>query len=368
MTMERFHRPPRPSTPMEAPWTELELLHKDIRELIDVLRSGLGIAAPVAPIVEVNPTPVEVVVTTPAPTPTPTTPVPTAPVIHERIFKATGGNNNSITVFGANWEDDMWQNYELEIVEGAGVGQYRSITSNTFNKLTPNRNFDVDPDNTSVFVLRSRYPVVDYIEHMQVALDYVQSYLLDKQRWGSEGGEPTWKTGLTLTGTTIAFVSGTHKITDSGGNLERFGTGDTIVVSGSSLNDGTYTIATGGVAGEIVVNETLSDEAAGATVTLTETLVYTPGAGSWICNHTVDAEHYGQVMGVDIDLPEANRIGLYDNDVLVHVWSGAAAGPIFIVSPLPIYDCPVAGTALTLRAISGGTLHDYAGRLLIREV
>lgn len=165
MTMERFHRPPRPSTPMEAPWTELELLHSDIRELIDVLRSGLGIVAPVAPIEitvpPVEPTPVEVIVTptptTPGPTPTPT-PTPTAS-FYERIFKATSGSKNSITVKGANWETNMWQGWELEIVVGTGVGQCRRIISNTYDKLVPRRNFDDDPDNTSIFVLRPRYPM-----------------------------------------------------------------------------------------------------------------------------------------------------------------------------------------------------------------
>jgi hypothetical protein len=66
--------------------------------------------------------------------------------------------------------------------------------------------------------------------------------------------------------TTIAFVSATKKITDSGTGLAGFKTGDTIKVSGSVHNDGFYTVATGNVAAEIVVTETLIDESAGDSI------------------------------------------------------------------------------------------------------
>ena len=73
-----------------------------------------------------------------------------------------------------------------------------------------------------------------------------------------------------LTAATIAFVNATSKITDSGNGLAMFKTGKTIVVSGAGEagNNGVFTIATGNVAGEIVVNEALTDEVAGATVSI----------------------------------------------------------------------------------------------------
>ncbi len=69
-------------------------------------------------------------------------------------------------------------------------------------------------------------------------------------------------------GTTFAFVASTKKIIDSNAGLAVFKTGDTILVRGSASNDGTYTIAVGGVASELVVAETLVNEPAGAMVTL----------------------------------------------------------------------------------------------------
>ncbi|MCK4784547.1 MAG: hypothetical protein KAV87_12415 [Desulfobacteraceae bacterium] len=71
-----------------------------------------------------------------------------------------------------------------------------------------------------------------------------------------------------VTGTTIAFVAATKKITDSGDGLAGFLTGERIKVTGSVLNDGTYTVATGGVAGEIVVTESLVDEDAEESITI----------------------------------------------------------------------------------------------------
>src|SRR3972149_1073977 len=67
---------------------------------------------------------------------------------------------------------------------------------------------------------------------------------------------------------TIAFVMATKKITDSASLLATVKTGDTIRIRGSTSNDGVYTVATGNVAGEIVVNESLADEIAGAYVTI----------------------------------------------------------------------------------------------------
>ncbi len=67
---------------------------------------------------------------------------------------------------------------------------------------------------------------------------------------------------------TISFASATKKILDSANGLVTVLTGDTIRVIGSVSNDGVYTVATGGVAGEIVTVQALTDEAAGAYITI----------------------------------------------------------------------------------------------------
>lgn len=65
----------------------------------------------------------------------------------------------------------------------------------------------------------------------------------------------------------IAFAATTPgTITDTGAGLAHVLTGDTIVVKGSGLNDGVYTVSTGGVAGTIRTTEATLLEAAGAYV------------------------------------------------------------------------------------------------------
>ena len=73
-----------------------------------------------------------------------------------------------------------------------------------------------------------------------------------------------------LTAATIAFVSATKKITDSGTGLAFVKTGDLIKVSGATNagNNGYFLVATGAVAGEIVTTEALTDEAAGQSITI----------------------------------------------------------------------------------------------------
>jgi len=74
----------------------------------------------------------------------------------------------------------------------------------------------------------------------------------------------------TITAGTISFTAGTKTIGDSGSGFvtSNFRAGDSIVVSGSASNNGTFTIVSV-AAGAIVVAESLTGELAGASVTIT---------------------------------------------------------------------------------------------------
>jgi hypothetical protein len=69
---------------------------------------------------------------------------------------------------------------------------------------------------------------------------------------------------------TIAFVTASKTITDTTGGLKRFTSGQRLQVSGSASNNGYYTIATGGLASPITVNESLVNESVGASVTISD--------------------------------------------------------------------------------------------------
>jgi len=72
------------------------------------------------------------------------------------------------------------------------------------------------------------------------------------------------------TATTISFTSGTKTIADSAYALKRFVSGDSITIAGSTANDGTYTIASGTNAASFTVDQSLTTEAAGQSVTITQ--------------------------------------------------------------------------------------------------
>lgn len=75
-----------------------------------------------------------------------------------------------------------------------------------------------------------------------------------------------------VTGDILSFTSGTKTITSSNTSVinfssEKFRAGQSITVSGSASNDGTYTLNTV-TSSTLVVDEALSDESAGATITI----------------------------------------------------------------------------------------------------
>lgn len=78
--------------------------------------------------------------------------------------------------------------------------------------------------------------------------------------------------GAKVSGTTFSFVASTDTIADSATNLDVFEAGDTIIVSGTDSNDGTYTVESVEVGGAslVVVEDTLSDEDAGDAVVIVQ--------------------------------------------------------------------------------------------------
>lgn len=81
--------------------------------------------------------------------------------------------------------------------------------------------------------------------------------------------ENSLTTGATQTSTTISFTASTHTIADSANGFvtSGFKAGSSIIVAGSASNNGTYTVVSVS-AGAIVVVETLVNESAGSSVTI----------------------------------------------------------------------------------------------------
>jgi hypothetical protein len=74
----------------------------------------------------------------------------------------------------------------------------------------------------------------------------------------------------TYTASTISFTASSKTITDTTYGLGRFVSGDIIIVSGSTSNDGYYTVDNADANNTITVTESLTDESASASITISQ--------------------------------------------------------------------------------------------------
>jgi len=68
---------------------------------------------------------------------------------------ASSGAASSITQATKSWTANMWTGAFVRIKKGTGLGQVREIVSNTTTALTVTPVWDVNPDNTSLYVIYS---------------------------------------------------------------------------------------------------------------------------------------------------------------------------------------------------------------------
>jgi hypothetical protein len=70
---------------------------------------------------------------------------------------ATSGGSTSLTDTTKTWAVDQWTNYKIQIIGGTGIGQVRTIQSNTPTVLTVSSAWTTQPDATSVYAVLSEY-------------------------------------------------------------------------------------------------------------------------------------------------------------------------------------------------------------------
>ncbi len=66
---------------------------------------------------------------------------------------ATAGAASTLTNSAKAWATNQWANYQVRITAGTGVGQVRTVASNTGTVLTVSANWSTNPDATSVYVI-----------------------------------------------------------------------------------------------------------------------------------------------------------------------------------------------------------------------
>jgi len=67
--------------------------------------------------------------------------------------RVTTASKDSLTVSEVSWPENIWSDCILIIVSGTGAGQVRNITSNTYNRIVVETEFDIIPDSSSTFVI-----------------------------------------------------------------------------------------------------------------------------------------------------------------------------------------------------------------------
>lgn len=63
----------------------------------------------------------------------------------------TSATINTLTNSTKSWTVNQWSNYQVRITAGTGIGQVRTIASNTSTQLTVSTNWTLTPDGTSVY-------------------------------------------------------------------------------------------------------------------------------------------------------------------------------------------------------------------------
>lgn len=83
---------------------------------------------------------------------------------------ATSGAASTLVVTGKTWTVNQWTNYGVRITAGTGVGQYRTIASNTADTLTVSSAWTVVPDATSQYEIQANSDWIYFLGNNAVTM------------------------------------------------------------------------------------------------------------------------------------------------------------------------------------------------------
>jgi hypothetical protein len=122
---------------------------------------------------------------------------------------ASSGGANTLTNSAKSWTTNQWTNYQVRIVSGLGIGQIRTIASNTGIQLTVSSNWTTNPDATSVYEITGNDDFLYLIGNTAVTL---YRFSISANSWS------TISPGTARTGTPLSGMSGNWaEIVDSFG-------------------------------------------------------------------------------------------------------------------------------------------------------
>lgn len=83
---------------------------------------------------------------------------------------ATAGGATTLTNGAKTWATNQWTNYEVRITGGTGVGQYRTIASNTGTVLTVSSAWTTNPDATSTYEIQAHSDWIYFLGNNAVTM------------------------------------------------------------------------------------------------------------------------------------------------------------------------------------------------------
>lgn len=95
---------------------------------------------------------------------------------------ATAGGANTLTNSAKTWTTNQWANYQIRITAGTGVGQIRSIASNTGTVITTGAAWTTTPDATSVYSIEGND---DYLYYMGSGAITLYRYSIATNTWST---------------------------------------------------------------------------------------------------------------------------------------------------------------------------------------
>lgn len=171
---------------------------------------------------------------------------------------ATAGAASTLTNSAKNWTANQWTNYEIRITGGTGVGQYRTIASNTATVITVSSAWTTQPDATSTYEIQANSDWLYFLGNNAVTM----------YRYSISGN--TWTTLAPTVARAGAPIAGMNAVAIGA-------TGDSVWADESAIRDGRYIYSFRG--GTAVLDR--FDIAGG-----------TSGAGAWAAITYVGAETF----------------------------------------------------------------------------
>jgi len=183
------------------------------------------------------------------------------------VSVATSGGATTLTDTTKTWTVNQWCNSQVRIISGLGVGQIRTISTNTSTVLTVSSAWTTNPDSTSVYEIEGNQDYLYLAGNNNVAM----------YRYSISGN--TW--------TTLAPTTARSAAPGLAASLNWCGnTGDSNWQNESDIRDGRYLYSVRGGAGALIDRYDIAGGTAGAgawaQLTYVGTETFTTGSSAWV--------------------------------------------------------------------------------------